>query len=92
LLEIWKIELCRVIYGKGRWNESVTVFQYDSRIIYEINLEACEHPEYREGLEKGLENVKELLANSVQKRAFRFGRRGDLIVSRPSSFRILTLT
>jgi hypothetical protein len=42
------------------------VLSYDSRIIYEIDLEACEHPEYP----KGLEMVKELLANSVRKRAF----------------------
>jgi hypothetical protein len=77
--------------GKGRWNESVTVIQYDSRIIYEINLEACEHPEYREGLEKGLEISKKLLANSVPKTATRFGRKVYLIVARPSYFQILTL-
>ena len=61
-------------------NENVTLLSYGSRIICEIDLEACEHPEYREGLEKGLEKgleiSKELLANSVPKTATRFGRKG----------------
>jgi len=73
-------------------NENVTVLSYGSRIICEIDLEACEHPEYREGLEKGLEMVKELLANSVRKTDTRFGRKVDLIVAHPSYFQILTLT
>jgi hypothetical protein len=76
-------------------NENVTVLSYDCRRVasyVKIDLEACEHPEYREELEKGLEMVKELLANSVRKTDTRFGRKVGLIVANPSYFQILTLT